>query len=440
MKRGVNIVPSFMRGQDGSVTIFGLLVIFAMLIIGGLALDVANAYRVRTHITVAADSAAHAALVVRETQSEGEAKQMALIVADSSLRPAHFGEAIRAEDITFGHWDKASLTFTPDSGSRAAVMVNAARLQQRNNAVGTYFLRFIGMDFLNVRRSSVFTTYRPTCFREGFVADGVVNTTTGNLYKSGFCIHSNTAVAFNTGNTFERGTIVSMPDKRNVILPSSGLDSNTGLQEALRDGSYHIRILQRIKSVIEGVRDPSSPHFRSWIASGASEINLSPRDKLDRSKFVRGRIHTIWCSSSGQAARLPAGTILNEVVIVTNCLLRFGENVGLEDVTIVSTNSAAKSFSGASGIRLGKNDNCAPGGGAQLVTMGGIEFPQYLKMFGSQMLAKGDVSFTSDANGFQGASIIAGGRIDGTTDSVMGFCDGEGMENNFEANYFRLAL
>jgi hypothetical protein len=55
------------------------------------------------------------------------------------------------------------------------------------------------------------------------------------------------------------------------------------------------------------------------------------------------------------------------------------------------------------------------------------------------MLAAGDVSFTSEANGIEGASIVAGGRIDGTTGSVMGFCNGDGMESNFEAWYFKLA-
>ena len=89
---------------------------------------------------------------------------------------------------------------------------------------------------------------------------------------------------------------------------------------------------------------------------------------------------------------------------------------------------------------MGRNDNCAKGGDAQIVTVGGVKVPQYLKLFGGQILAGGDVSFTSDANGVQGASIVAGGRVDGTTDSTMAFCAGAGMENNFEAWYFRLVL
>jgi len=109
-------------------------------------------------------------------------------------------------------------------------------------------------------------------------------------------------------------------------------------------------------------------------------------------------------------------------------------------VVIVNESTSAKSFNAASGIQIGRDDNCAEGGGAQLVTRGGIDIPAQLKMFGGQMIAAQDVAFTAEADGIQGASIISGGRIDGTANSVMGFCAGEGMEDNFEAEYFRLAF
>jgi hypothetical protein len=41
---------------------------------------------------------------------------------------------------------------------------------------------------------------------------------------------------------------------------------------------------------------------------------------------------------------------------------------------------------------------------------------------GEITIAKGDVSFAANANGIEGASIIAGGQISGTSNMTMGFC------------------
>jgi Flp pilus assembly protein TadG len=432
-------VDHILRREDGYMTLFGLFILVCSLVIGGLALDVTNAYRVRTHLQVAGDAAAHAALVVRETRTATEAITTALDVANVHLPTERYGDTLRDSDIQFGYWDAISEVFTTDANSRDAVLVDTGRSADRLNSVGTYFLKFAGIDTWNVRRQSVFETYRPTCFREGIVGQDVVDVTTNNIYKAGFCIHSNTLVSLNTANTFEQGTVVSMPDKRDIDMPTDGFAANPGLEAALRDGSYQLRILQRVNDIIAGVRDPDSVYFRDYIVSGATEIALWRNDKLDDTKFTSGRIHTITCTSSSQSAKIHAGTVLSQVVIWTNCKLMFGENVRLEDVVVVNESQDATSFNGASGIQIGRDDNCATGGGAQLVTRGGINFPQYLKMYGGQMLAVGDISFTSDADGIQGASIIAGGRVDGTSDSVMAFCGGAGMEDNFEADYFRLA-
>lgn len=439
MRRTREYLKALARSDDGSATIFGLFIIVCMMMVAGIAIDVSNAYRMRTHLQVAGDSAAHAALVVREFESAETAIDKALEVANASLPSSRYGDVLVKSDIEFGDWDATSGTFTVDNSSRRAVRVKTARLAERGNAIGTTLLQLIGVDHWDVRRESVFITYKPTCLREGFVADDIVETTSGNLYKAGFCIHSNSHVSFNSGNEFEDGVIVSMPNSEEIELPTSGFDSNTGLKETLRDGSYKIRIVNRINDIIAGVRDPNSPYFRDWIVTGASEVNLLRQQKLDASAFTQGRIHTIWCNSPMQSANIHQGTILRNVVIVTNCMIQFGEGVGLENVTIATSSTEPNSFSSASSFRLGRNDNCAEGGGAQLVTLGGINFPAQMEMYGSQMLAAGDVSFTSLANGIQGASIIAGGRIDGTTNTVMAFCGGEGMENNFEAWYFKLA-
>ena len=237
------IFQRFVRREDGALTAFGLFLIIAMICVGGMGLDVANAVMVKTHLQVAADSAAHAALITRSERTEAEAKAAAIQVAQASLPTSTFGDSIREEDIQFGRWDSANDQFLIIPGSNEAVMVSTARLAARNNAMVTYFMKFVGIWEMDVVSESVFETYYPTCFREGFVANGRVDVQSYNYYRTGFCIHSNNHVEVNNNNTFENGVIVSMPDKTNVVLPNSGWSANPGLENALRSGAYHFRIL-----------------------------------------------------------------------------------------------------------------------------------------------------------------------------------------------------
>ena len=439
MRRACRQAAGFAKDQDGTTTVFGIFLFVTVLVIAGLALDVANAYRIRTHLQVAGDAAGHAALVAREFNSPAVAKAKALEIADVHLPSAKFGSILRSEDIVFGYWDEEDNDFDADPYAFDAVLVNTGRAQDRSNSVSTYLLKFAGIDGFNVRRQTVFETYRPTCFREGFVGEDIVEVTSGNQYTSGFCVHSNTHVSVNSGNDFAPGTIVSMPDRREIELPASGFESNPGLETALRDGSYKIRILQRIDAIIAGVQDPSSAYYRDFI-SNSIPISLSRNGKNDADTFTEGRIHKISCNSPNQNTKIHAGTVLENVVIWTNCEMMFGEGVELRNVTIVNESTSVKSFNSASGIQIGTDDHCKEGGGAQLVTRGGIDFPAQLKMYGGQMIAAKDIAFTAEADGIEGASVISGGRIDGTSGSVMGFCGGSGMENNFEAEYFRLAF
>ena len=435
--------PRSLAGQvadeSGGMTVFGLYITLIALVIGGLALDVSNAIRMRTMLQMTADSAAHAALVVREAGTVEEAQAAALDIVEGIMPRDLYGETVLASDIVFGDWDEAGETFTADPSSRRAVLVDANQIAERNNAVDVFLLQLAGFDRWNMLRQSVFTTYLPNCFREGFVAEDVVDVTSGNTYEAGFCIHSNTHVELNNGNVFETGAVVSMPDRADVVIPASGMTSNPGLPEALRDGSYYLRIVARINEIIAGVGDSGSIYYPAYLDPVPS-VTLNPKNKITAADWTPGAIHSLTCKNSKTKVDVPTDTTLRDGVLVTNCTIKFGQGTILENVVMVTTSTEVDSFSAAQGLQLGKDDGCLPGGSAQLVTLGGVKVPQGLRLFGGQILAAGDVSFTSDAGGYEGGSIVSGGRIDGTTNSVMGACGTTGMEENFTAWYFRMAF
>lgn len=432
----------FGRSERGSMTVNGVFFLLAMATIGAAALDVSFLLSSRSHLQVAADTAAHAALYLRDRNSSATAKAGAIELVQEQFPPGIYGNVIDEDDIAFGTFDRASWTFSPDATSNSAVQVTTSRSASHANAVQTFLFNLIGIETFNVAAASTFETYRPMCLNQGFVAEGVVDIQSNNTYENGFCLHSNDHISLNNNNVFEEGTVVSMPDVNNLDLPSAGWDSNTGLSAALRSGSYQMRVINRLESIIDGLISQDDEVIPDYIGSTIPWRLFDARIYPD--ELLPGRIYTYSCggllnllSFNHGKLTIKRDTVLKEVVLVTNCEVSFEQNVVLEDAIVATYNTSAKSITSPSGLQVGKNDDCAVGGGAQLLTMGSMSFAADLKLFGAQLIADQNITFTANAEGIEGASLVAGGNISGTSNSDMAHCP-TGMENNFEDDYFRL--
>lgn len=424
----------FQRCESGGMTIFGLYMFLTMVVLSAVALDFQHLMSERTRLQVATDLVAHGALYRRDSQTADQAKLSAIALLSAGTPVDEYGIVITADDIQFGTYDRATRVFTDNNNSRSAVRVRASRIEARGNSVASVLMQFVGIDAVDVSTVAIAETFRPTCFREGFVAQGIVDIQSNNGFTNGFCIHSNTYVSLNQNNTFEAGTIVSMPDLSLLSLPQSGFTKNLGLEAALREGSYRLRIINNLDTLIANLRTYGSTDMPAYITSPTKNYltgkNFSP------SSFTSGRIHELSCTGNS-GATFASGTYRNFVAYVP-CDVKFANGVNLENVVIISGSTGSKSISSPNGLVVGKDDSCAPGGGAVLITKGSMDFAANLSVFGSQLIARNNIAFAANANGIEGTSMIAGGRIDGTSNMNMGFC-GTGMDNVYEANYFRLA-
>ena len=454
LRRPVSNAAKRAVAERGGITVLSLQMLIASLVIGGLAVDVGNGFQAFTQLQATADSAAHAALWSREWNSADAAKTKAIQIATNMMPESRYGEVLKPEDIVFGKWDEDAGTFTADPTSKTAVFVSTRRYESQDNALGTWFLRLAGKDELDVASGSIWETYYASCFREGIVAQGRVDTQSNNNYEPGYCIHSQDHVEINSNNVFQTGVIVSMPDKSDVIIPSSGFESNSGLRQALRDGSYALRILDRIGKIEQGILNPNdskygimnanSPYYRSYITNKTIiGVNAQGKTELDPSKFKQGRIHYVDCKNDNQHKQIK-GDWMRKMVLVTDCKIQFGndstaaEASSLEDVVFLNTNTDAKSFYGRSNVRFGKNDHCTAGGDVQILTKGSVNLASGIYVYGSQFIAAGDIYATANADGIEGSSFVAGGEASITSNGSFGFCAGEGMANNYEAPYFRM--
>ncbi|PWJ18087.1 pilus assembly protein TadG-related protein [Jannaschia seohaensis] len=430
---------AFATDESGGITVFGLFLFMACCGMAGLALDVSHAFLTRTKLQAAADSAAHAALVARQTQTETEAAQIALDVVERSLPAAANGQVITTDDVVFGLWDETLRTFVASTGAKDAVMVDTARIEARGNPVGAFLLRIVGQDSFSVLRKSVAYTFEPRCMLEGFVGEEYVDVTSNNYYTQGFCIHSNGYVEVSSNNTYEEGVIVSMPDRNDIVLPSSGWESNDGLREAMRDSYYEINAAERVAIMRAGLTDPTSPIYPDYLTTHFP-VTLSWQSVIDETTWQPGRIHEVTCNSSNQRVRVAGGTVLRRGVLITNCEVAFGADAAAEDVNLVTTSPSLDSITGASGIRMGLDDDCAPGGGAQFFTLGGMRVPASFRIFGSRVIAGGPVSFVADTGGIDGAHVVSDAYVSATAGGTIGFCGVEGLPEWYKQRYYRIVF
>jgi hypothetical protein len=460
---------TFATSEEGGMTAGGLIFTMIFLAVGGLAVDVSNAISQRTQLQLTADAAAHTALYVRNytlTATPDDAKAAALALGQENMPPSVFGQVLTTSDIEFGIWDPSTRTFTPDENSRTAVRVWTHRDAAGENEVSTYLLKFAGFDAFDVRTASVFETYVPPCLREGFVAEDMVDIQSNNSYFDGFCIHSNDVVSLNSNNYFEAGTIVSMPDSSRLDMPASGAERNVGLTQALRYGAMQIRLINALREV------PSSPYGTGRQAmwnfiqlatrdgqlayltgtprqitivngrprpAGTSDDSVEAgRDLLDRNGNLALRanaVNYVFCSST--STQLQVRQALTDVLVITNCQISFGSGGALENGLIATLHTGASSISGSSDTRIGRVDDCAMGGGAQLVSLGGMNFASGVAIHGGQLIALREIEFAANGDGLRGTSIISGDTVSGTSNMEMGLC-GTGMEGNLSLDYFRM--
>lgn len=440
-------LATFAREESGAATILALFFLLIFIVMGGIAIDFNRAIADRTHLQVTADTAAHAALYAREDNSAEEASTIALQTIDNMLPASGFGaSAIISSDVVFGNWNNDTLAFTAAASSRDAVKVTAQMAQDRGNASRNMLLNIVGRDTFDIGVESVYTTYYPPCFTEGFVAEDVVEIQSNNAYFDGFCIHSNSYVSVNQNNFFEPGTVVSMPNLELLDMPNSGFARNEGLEAALREGEYRIRILAQLPEIIDSFWTGEAEHLPDNISPGAvfnvPQGQVKLRNGQDAGYTITPfhmepySVNRLNCGSSDKIT-MEAGTY-TDMLFVTDCEVKFAQGVILEDSLVATTHTGDKSLNSPSDLTIGRDDACAAGGGATLMTLGGFDAAASMNSFGGQIIALGSIQFAANADGIMGASFVAGGRIDGTSNMNMGFCENQGMEHAYRAPYFRM--
>ncbi len=440
----------FVEAEDAGITVLSLFLFIGMLMAAGLAVDINNVIQSRTQLQGAADAAGHAALYARWRNSEADAKDKGIEIAELNMPTSVYGNVLTAADIEFGYWDPINYPdkpFRADATKHTAVQVTARREAAGNNGIGTFLMHFIGFDELDVQTVSVWDSAYGFCppkengsRGEGFFARGVIDIQSNNTYKDGFCIHSDSWVELQQGGSFEEGVTVSMPDDSDVVLPSSGLDpsKNPGLAEALTSQSMNLEaFFSNLDNLIDSYRDPYSSVNSGLISD--TTVNYSKiNSNVIASDIVPNAVNILDCKA--KTLTIDNDVVLKDAVIITSCEVKFNSGAAIENAVLITTDTSDKAISAPSGLRIGATDFCdSHAGGATVISMGDFRVASGLEVYGSTVISYGDTNFTANANGIAGMQAYANGRIDASSNGEMGFCE-YGPPDNFLIPVFRMVM
>jgi hypothetical protein len=357
-----------------------------------------------------------------------------------------------------------------------AVRVTLHQTEANTNAVPVNFLRIIGLQSWNVNVEAVAQRFIPECLMDGLVARGIIDISSNNGFVNRICIHGQQGVIEAQHNYHELGVTVSTPDMYNdIVVPAGNYESNPGLPEALREMSLDPRMVNHVDEIMTDIlalQDYVMPSYIDTDSGGdggggcvgfgcggsTGGVTVEVRDKnWDFSDAEAGHIYHIVCNPM-QNVGIPQGTILTDVVIVSDCVISVGSGVFMSDVVLASLstgNPGAGSGSGggvsgaggagvefanitfAANVQLGTADNCQPGGGVQIFSNASVHFSSSMTINGLQVVAAGDVDLGARDMGVNGINIQAGGDINLTSNNMFGLCSG-GAPNLQTVAYYRL--
>ena len=464
---------AFIRDEEGSGTIWALFWSVIFLLMAGLAIDVSNAHRNRMLLQVTADASALAALVAYSEPvkyaaytsgtgtaltAEGRAQDVAVSLSGENMPEERNGVVLAPADVRFGRFENG--TFTEGAGD--AIEVITRRTQDNANPVPTILLSLLDiLPSWDLYGRAVAERYRPDCETDGIITLGVIDLQSNNLFSNGICLHGGSGIEVNQNNVFADGVRVSLPSRRLLTVPGDDPSRNIGLEDALSYGDLMPQLAMQADDILTGLSDLSSDWQPDYITSNEmAQVIYVNENAFDPGTMIPGNVYQVSCTGGssvlnllGSGGAVPdAGkgkgntdeasgavqpTIIENVVVVTDCEIRFDQNTILRDAIIGTTATTDRSVSGSSGVSIGEPDLCTEGGGAQIVTAGGMRFAAQMEFHGSQLVSKGPVSIAAQVNGLSGTSIQSLSRIDLASNNSAGLCEGK-ADPVLQSYYYRL--
>lgn len=244
--------PRFLKDQTGATTLWLLVWTIAFLGLGSLAVDSANAWRVRSQLQATADAAALAgAKALLDGADVETAKAEAQRLARLNMPLALHGEVLPLTAIEIGAWDAGTGRLDPEAAEPDAVRVRAGRAESNDNELGVFLAGILGKSSWDVVTSATAFAIEGAnpCANVTIMttADVIVAGST-ELYD-GVCVHGEKGVRANAGsNYYEPGVRLSAADIATVVVGHTR-NGSAGWDEIAAETSMGTQLYQHFDAM-----------------------------------------------------------------------------------------------------------------------------------------------------------------------------------------------
>lgn len=457
---------SMIRDEAGAMTFWLLVWTIGFLAFAGLAIDLTNAYRTRALLQSTADAAAHAgAMELLKSNSAANvpsrARQIALMNLDTSV----YGDTVKLGDVEVGVWDGAS--FTPGGAPANAVRATARRAEANGNALPTSLLRIIAIADLDVAADAVAVLSYPDCPDDGIIARGQAKFTAQNAFSGDVCIHSQTELQISGVDAVSSGTVFSAPDIRQHnqggdVNASTGayaairnnLEEGWLVPYAAREDNVRNERINPLRTMIRGYGVPewsdettetstggTSTGGTLLVTPGYKSVNNMKNFDIQADIVAGYRYFELTCNKGNNRFDLPDGVDLSDVIIVSTCAIKANKAVTAYNTILavdVPGDANALQFHGKS-LNAETGTSCEDFGSLTLLSTGGVHLTADTNFTGVEIVATGQVKFTSGADLTLGLSIQSWDDVEFSAKATIDGCGSVPNDQTEFARFIRMA-
>ncbi|NNU79125.1 Tad domain-containing protein [Halovulum dunhuangense] len=239
----------FRRDESGAATAWSIFWTVIFLLLAGLVIDVANAYRYRAALQATADASALGTLMaykdvekfsaymgtghVDTNDPEARGKTAGFTMANTNMDPVKNKTNVATRsNIEIGRWESG--TFTPSLTNPNAARVTALRSDDNGNGLDMLLLNaFTALGYWNVGAVAIAEAYKAGCpAREGIMAGGTLNMSSNNEFRGDLCLHGEIFVDLQNNNFFYDETGVSYGQQGQICSGFSTCGEDVALRVA----------------------------------------------------------------------------------------------------------------------------------------------------------------------------------------------------------------
>lgn len=449
----------FLSDEQGGYTLWSVAWFIVYAGLGGLAVDVTDAYRHETQLQATADAAALAAIMSVD-EPGGDPIAQANFYGGANMNPSHNGDVLVDADVTLGVWDFTTRTFTAGATPTNAVHVATRRATENDNPVGMNFLRILGLFGLNtwwdVATEAVAVGAVSSCHNNGLIAGNRVSQTSGNSFFANMCVHGVQGLSLGEGDYFESGVATSTTCT-DCVEPNDP-SGNEGWDEAWWRGGpneplfpFNADAVVDYVDVLRALPDTSSyadmlstygRNYADWaylFHPDGSPPTLHQGSTLPDT-LQPYTVYDIGCS--GQIG-LPTTPVRN-AAIVTTCRIHVPASATMDLVDVALAVDLYPSNPSNNGIHIAGNGiigntDCNSGGVEIYTTGSSIHFAAGGDVNDVRLISGWNIDWAANATGRVGVAAEAVNDITLRTNTDFGLCPG-GTANGAKQLTYRLVL